>query len=288
MEKDVFEMSRDVHGAKFLGDFIDASNLYLSNRNSMRDGAVIPFENMELSIAEEMSSRLSKIEKLNESGAKRVAKLANRLMRDQTCLGCGSDDKKEGFVSNMLLSYLKVEKSGHKLDVNDDLAMLKFSHELAVEGGREQVIGGLCTRLDDKKVADEFLKFAEEDLNRLNDKGQDILSGDLLIEKFAEIVKHHPEMAKKCNELVNKTADLQGCNGHDAYVYGAAHNYFEQVKEMDGVSDYDKTMAKVRSKTWDKRAQKAEELGKQKAEKEHFQAKTTEIDFREMDFGMER
>ena len=250
MEKDVFEMSRDVHGAKFLGDFIDASNLYLSNRNSMRDGAVIPFENMELSIAEEMSSRLSKIEKLNESGAKRVAKLANRLMRDQTCLDCGSDDKKEGFVSNMLLSYLKVEKSGHKLDVNDDLAMLKFSHELAVEGGREQVIGGLCTRLDDKKVADEFLKFAEEDLNRLADKGQDIYSGNLPIEKFAEIVKHHPEMAKKCNELVNRVADDQEFNRWRGETLEAAVNYFNEVNGDDKVSDYDRTVARIRGRRW--------------------------------------
>ena len=105
MEKDVFEMSRDIHGAKFLGDFIDASNLYLSYRTSVRNSDAIPWENMELSIAEELSSRLGKIKKLSEQAATNGVHLANRLMSIQTCLDCDSEYKKYDFVTKMLQLY---------------------------------------------------------------------------------------------------------------------------------------------------------------------------------------
>ena len=100
MEKDVYEMSRDIHGAKFYGDFIDASNKYLVNRTSMRNSDAIPWENMELSIAEELSNRLKKIEKLSEQAATKGVHLANRLMSVQTCLDCDSEDKKYDFAFN--------------------------------------------------------------------------------------------------------------------------------------------------------------------------------------------
>ena len=104
---------------------------------------------------------------------------------------------------------------------------------------------------------------------------------------YAEIVQHHPEMAKKCNELANKTANLQQHNGMESYTYDAAHNYYEKVKEMDGVSDSDKSMARVRATSWERKAEqaKAREKEQEKRQPQHqTQQKTKDFDFKQTKF----
>ena len=144
--------------------------------------------------------------------------------------------------------------------------------------------------LDDKKTAEDFLKYTEKALQQADEKNG-VVNGDGLIKQYAEIVQHHPEMAKKCNELVNKTADLQERNGMESYTYDAAYNYFEKVKEMkeiDGVSDFDKSIARTRSTLWKRKADQAKEREKEQGkEQSHHQTqqKTKEPDFKQMNFG---
>ncbi len=142
--------------------------------------------------------------------------------------------------------------------------------------------------LDDKKTAENFLKYTEKALQQVDEKNGVVKHGDGLIKQYAEIVQHHPEMAKKCNELVNKTANLNERNGMESYTYDDAHNYFEKVKEMDGISYSDKLMAKARSETWKRKAEQAKEREKEQGkEQSHHQTqqKTKEPDFKQMNFG---
>ena len=274
-------MSREINNARFFGDFITASGLYLHQRDTMPHSDAIPFENMELGIAENMVKHLNKIDRLSESGAKQAAQLANLLERCETCSVSNSEDKKNPFIDNMLSSYYTILKSGHKLDKADDFAMLKFTHELAINGNRERIIGGLFTNPGNEKVAGQFLKFAEEDLNRIEDKGQEVFDGDAVIGKFTEIVALHPSMDKKCRELIDKTLDLQG-NDCLSNAYDAASNYFNKVQETDGISFEDKRSAGMEKMKFGNLAKRAKRM-----EVEKSKEKTMEFDFGDLDFEME-
>ena len=134
----------------------------------------------------------------------------------------------------------------------------------------------LILPLDDEKTAEDFLKYTEKALQRAEARnGVNLGAG--LIDSYTEIVRHHPEMAKKCNELVNKTANLQLENGEEADTYDLAYKYYEEVKKMDGVSDYDKSMARIRSASWKRKAWRAKQ---EKEQSQHqTQQKNQEVDF---------
>ena len=269
MGKDVLEMQKNIEDAKTFDEFVDASMSYLSEGKNIQHDGSVPFEDMVVAISSNLYNQVTDIvlqnKKLNAPEANKAVKLANLLMQEQPDFH--SDEKKSAFMVDIEFVYKDIARSGHKLDSKDDLQMLKYSHPM-IANDNHLFIGGLCTRLDDYSVATEYMRCADEDLRQIEKNNLTPVGLDRDIEKFAEIVKHHPPMVKKCNSLVKRTADLS-----DKYfdsddishldeakqTYTAACEYFNKVIGMDGVSNYDKTMARGRATTYGEKARIAGE-----------------------------
>ena len=240
-------------------------------------------ENTEQHLAQKLSDMA------DNSNAKEVFDIGHKLIDSGKVLDNGDDEDRANFAGNIASAYAVAAgkmnlSSGQAKIVLGDLASLSEHLDYPADAF---VLDNLP--LDDKKTAEAFVKYTEKALQQTDEQGKDVINGDALIKQFTEVVAHHPEMAKKCGELVKKTADLQGSGGMgDAY--DEAHNYFEQVQGMKGVSFDDKCVAGREKVRFDHLAQKAKRReAEQEQSQQQTQHRTTEIDFRQIDFGeMER
>ena len=129
--------------------------------------------------------------------------------------------------------------------------------QLHLQGSNpDEAFARVASNLDNKDVAKNFCEHTEEILKEMGEKGAYIYNPNL-IGVYAEIVEHHPEMAKTCNDLVNMVAELDG--SPDGKIAGAAVEYFDKVDRTDGVDSSQKSLARIKSNSWRKKQEKAKE-----------------------------
>jgi hypothetical protein len=78
-----------------------------------------------------------------------------------------------------------------------------------------------------------------------------------LIDAYAKIVEYHPEMAIKCNPLVEKTANL--FESDNSVNIGKVVGYLDKVNETEGVCEAAKSAARCREDRYKKRLERAVE-----------------------------
>ena len=245
--------------------------------NARAEKSGVHYDYTEIKLAEKLADFSEK------EDSKEIIRMADKLV--DTPILDGSNSETKGQFAGYLISAYGCAANNTKLTPNKARDMLGIVADLSQHTEHPADSFLMRLPLDDKKVAEDFLKHTEKALERADDN-DGVLMGGALIKQYAEIVKHHPEMAKKCNELVNKTANLQGGN-YLSDTYDAASKYYEKVKEMNGVSDSDKAMARTRSNIWEKKAVRTKEREEEQS-MHKSPNKTTEIDFKQMDFEIER
>ncbi|MBQ2886645.1 MAG: hypothetical protein IJE43_23240 [Alphaproteobacteria bacterium] len=235
-----------IDGIDNMKDMSDAINSY----NARNDKGFINYEAQAL-LADKLSDLSEKAD------GKDVYRLANSLMKDSSILENGTKEQKENFAGCLCTAYAFAVDNG-KLTPKEALKILDNIDDLAFHTQCPDVaFSNIAICLDDKKVAERFCTYTEKMLNKMEDEGKDT-SSSLIIDAFAEIVQHHPEMAGKCNKLVRQSVDSA-----DKQIYsemlGKAVDFFDKVNVADGVSEKDKSMAKSRSHYYKKAQQRIAE-----------------------------
>lgn len=235
-----------IDGIDNMKDMNDAINSY----NVRSDKGFVNYEAQAL-LADKLSDLSEKAD------GKDVYKLANNLMKDSSILENGTKEQKEKFAGCLCTAYAFAVDNG-RFTPKEALAMLDNVDDLAFHTQYPDVaFSNVAICLDDKKVAERFVNYTEKMLNKMEDEGKDTSSSQI-IDAFAEIVQHHPEMAGKCNKLVRQSVDMA-----DKQIYsemlGKAVDFFDKVNVAEGVSEKDKSMAKSRSHYYKKAQQRIAE-----------------------------
>ena len=235
-----------IDGIDNMKDMNDAINSY----NVRNDKGFANYEAQAL-----MADKLSDLSE--KADGKDVYTAVNNLMRDDSILTKGTEEQKEKYAGSLCTAYAFAVDNG-KLTPKETLAMLDNVDELAFYTQYPDVaFSNVAICLDDKKVAERFVNYTEKMLNKMEDEGKDTSSSQI-IDAFAEIVQHHPEMAGKCNKLVRQSVDMA-----DKQIYsemlGKAVDFFDKVNVAEGVSEKDKSMAKSRSHYYKKAQQRIAE-----------------------------
>lgn len=235
-----------IDGIDNMKDMSDAINSY----NVRTDKGFVNYEAQAL-LADKLSDLSEKAD------GKDVYKLVNNLMKDSSILENGTKEQKEKFAGCLCTAYAFAVDNG-KLTPKEALKILDNIDDLAFHTQYPDfAFSNVAICLDDKKVAERFVNYTEKMLNKMEDVGKDTSSSQI-IDAFAEIVQHHPEMAGKCNKLVRQSVDSA-----DKQIYsemlGKAVDFFDKVNVADGVSEKDKSMAKSRSHYYKKAQQRIAE-----------------------------
>lgn len=250
-------------------DLNDAINIY----NNRVDKGYTNYEGQAL-----LAEKLGNMSETDVLSTKDLYTLSNNLMKDDGILEYGTDAQKEIFAGNLCTAYAfsvdSTRTPGEVSKILDNVRDLAMYTECP-----DWAIANVATRLDNKKIAQKFIKYSEEILDKMDEKGMEV-SGAHLIDAYKNIVKNHPEMAKKCNELVKKATNLTG----DENVLETAKKYCQEVDKTNGVDAVDKALARSYSRHYNARYEKAK-AKRQKVEKNtKSMNRTIEMDY---DYGME-
>lgn len=212
-----------------------------------------------------------------KADGKETYKVAHALVQCSQFLSEGESNQREEIAGNICTAYACAIDNA-KLSPEVSRAMLRDVNSMAFDTTvPDYAFGNIATNLDDRKTAEMFLNYTEKITERMDAECKDVYAADILIKAYSKIVKHHPDMAGKCNKLVNWFADSQG----DSNSLGAAVEYFDMVKNAKDVSTVDMSMARVRSAGFSKKRDRKLELESKKAQ---TQQKTSNM---EMDYSFD-
>ena len=234
-----------IDGIDDMKDMNDAINSY----NVRNDKGFTNYEAQAL-LADKLADLSEKAD------GKEVYKLVNNLMKDDSILENGTKKQKEKFAGSICTAYACAVDNG-KFTPKEALTMLDNVADLAMHTQvPDAAFANVAVCLDDKEVAERFCKYTEKMLDKMSEEGMYVCAGGL-IDAYAKIVEHHPEMLKECNELVVKAAELFESNNTENL--GKVIDYFNKVNEKEGVDELEKTKARVKKNIYKKKQEKAAE-----------------------------
>ena len=191
-----------------------------------------------------------------KADGKEVYKLVNNLMKDDSILENGTKEQKEIFAGSICTAYAFAVDS-KEFSPKEALTMLDNVSDLAMHTQvPDAAFANVAVCLDDKEVAERFCAYTEKMLYKMKAQGM-VVGADELIDAYAKIVEHHPEMAIKCNTLVEKTANLFESDNSENI--GKVVGYLDKVNETEGVCEAAKSAARCREDRYKKRLERAVE-----------------------------
>ena len=231
-----------IDGIDDMKDMNDAINSY----NVRNDKGFTNYEAQAL-LADKLADLSEKAD------GKEVYKLVNNLMKDDSILENGTKKQKEKFAGSICTAYAFAVDNG-KFTPKEALTMLDNVSDLAMHTQvPDAAFANVAVCLDDKKVAERFCAYTEKMLNKMEENDMDT-SFPEIIDAYAEIAQHHPEMAGKCNKLVRQAVERSD-NQHYSEMLGKAVDFFDKVIATEGVAEKDKSLAKSRSHYYKKSQQ---------------------------------
>ena len=240
-----------IDGIDDMKDMNDAINSY----NVRNDKGFINYEAQAL-LADKLADLSEKAD------GKEVYKLANNLMKDDSILENGTKKQKEIFAGSICTAYAFAVDS-KEFSPKEALKILDSVNDLAFNThAPDAAFANVAVCLDDKKVAERFCKYTEKMLNKMEENDMDT-SFPEIIDAYAEIAQHHPEMAGKCNKLVRQAVERSD-NQHYSEMLGKAVDFFDKVTATEGVVEKDKSLAKSRSHYYKKSQQRISEKESEK------------------------
>lgn len=261
---------------KNIGQFRTAVEVYFSRPTNMEK---------ELALAEKLCDLSEK-----EDG-KAVFMAVRDLVSNNAVLNGGLKDEHSEWYKEHFAGYIA---SAYACSVDNT----KYTSAMAVEmlstlndlsehmSNPSAAFANCAVCLEDKRVAELFVKASTKALAIEEEQGNDIfdIGAENLIKAYKEIVKHHPEMAKSCRDCVARTVELVGnTSGGERDVYKAAADFSHSVNENPKVSEYERSMARVRENGYNKKVEKFGKINIKAKEKN----KNQEFDF-SRDFGYGR